>query len=114
MVDSCWTVHGKRVAQEYIICSLLYACLRYVQRALENNERFSWGLYSSNDVDKLTSLVGEDGTLLLKMMAANSNDLLVSDVMFSMLEQQRGAEAGPPDAVNMHLLPSATQTEKME
>jgi len=91
-----------------------YACLRYVQRALENNERFSWGPYSSNDVDKLTSLVGEDGTLLLKMMAANSNDLLVSDVMFSMLELQRGAESGPPDSVNMHLLPSAPQTEKME
>jgi len=96
---------------------------RYLNRALENNEHFSPEYYNKCDVDKLTSLVGEDGTLLLKMMAANSNDLLISDVVFYMLELQRRAQTSypgpsvivtPSGTVNVPLLPASPEANKID
>jgi len=84
-----------------------------------NNEYFSPEYYKC-DVDKLTSLVGEEGTLLLKTMTTNSNDLLISDVVFSMFVLKHRAQTSypghsvtvtPSGTVNVPLLPASQQED---
>ncbi|WAR27977.1 hypothetical protein MAR_013681 [Mya arenaria] len=41
-------------------------------------------IYSPFDVDRFCNVVGEDGVMVLKLLSANSSELLVQDVVLNM------------------------------
>ena len=68
---------------------------RYVKRFLEATEGYGEGTKTplqQHEVTKLSGLLGEDGVMVLKLIAANSSELLVKDVIKDLSDlQQSGA-----------------------
>ena len=68
---------------------------------------------SDQDVSFVTSLVGEDGVMVLKLVGANSSELLVRDVVCGISRMARGGTAVPGQifqqqpAAQPHCAPSA-------
>ena len=76
----------------------------------------STALTSNQDVSVVTSLVGEDGVMVLKLIGANSSELLVRDVVCGIAKMARGgasasSEPSAPAAPPLGVYPSI-QPEK--
>ncbi|WAR05547.1 hypothetical protein MAR_020916 [Mya arenaria] len=61
---------------------------RYLTNALELCEEINLNEYPSGDIDRFCSVIGEDGVMTLKLLSANSSELLVKDVVCHMWKMQ--------------------------
>lgn len=67
---------------------------RYIARAFEAAEGFEVHAHSPANFNKFCETVGEDGVMVLKLIGANSSELVVRDVVCNMWTLCYPGEAG--------------------
>lgn len=73
----------------WIVSALLpFPRQRYIRRFLELSEEKA--MVSNQDVSVLTNVMGEDGVMVMKLVGANSSELLVKDVICSVYKMAQG------------------------
>lgn len=70
---------------------------RYITKALEYASDTNLGSNGKADIGKFCDLIGEDGVMILKLIGANSSDLVVSDVVCSMWRMQTAEVSAQPE-----------------
>ena len=67
---------------------------RYIKRFMElAEEEKAVQHVTQQDASHVTSFIGEDGVMVLKLVAANSSELLVRDVVCAISRMARGGTA---------------------
>lgn len=98
--------------QAYII--RFFSCCRYIKRFIELGDCTTKDAavhVSDQDVSLVTSLLGQDGVMVLKLVAANSSELLVGDVVCSIARLARGGNLQTTGQVIQQPPPVTTRPE---